>query len=84
MNQNVALTLLIAASAAAGALATATVKDAHIATLKKQLDKAAFKNRLLKHAADAMRVEIPSDRVRTVIQKIETDYEFEMIASRNR
>lgn len=83
VNQKTALALVITASAAAGVLITSAIDDIRIINLKNQLAQAKFKNKLLKHAADAMREEIPSDRVRVVIDKIQTDYEFESIAARN-
>lgn len=82
MNQKTALTLTIAASALAGALATATVADARITTLKHKLRNAEFKLKLMKRATDAMVDEIPDDRVRAVNKKIKIDYEFEAMTNR--
>lgn len=83
MNQKTALALVITASAAAGVLFTSAIDDVRIINLKKKLANAEFKNRLLSYAAEAMREEIPDDRVRIVNEKIKCDYEFESIATFN-
>jgi hypothetical protein len=82
MNKNtVYMILSLTASAAAGALATASIKDARISALKTEVRNLKFKQRLMKRATDAMQDEIPDDRVGAVNDRIDTDFKFEQITS---